>query len=55
MNADDLPVLLPPQVHHRLVNMEPFGAYGISYDIFTRATEDDLPAGWHAHRCKYYA
>jgi len=28
----------------------PFGLYGISYDISTRDTEDDLPDGWHAHR-----
>ncbi|KAI9571803.1 hypothetical protein HD554DRAFT_2002252, partial [Boletus coccyginus] len=33
----------------RLANM-PAGIYGLSYDIFTGATEDDLPNGWNSHR-----
>ena len=32
------------------VHLMPIGHYAISYDIFTRATEDDLPRGWHSHR-----
>jgi hypothetical protein len=28
----------------------PFGQYGISYDISSRNTEDDLPHGWHSRR-----
>ncbi|KAH9929904.1 uncharacterized protein BXZ73DRAFT_20704, partial [Epithele typhae] len=33
----------------------PFNAvYGISYDIFTRATEDELPDGWNSPRAHTY-
>ncbi|KIM54425.1 hypothetical protein SCLCIDRAFT_136861 [Scleroderma citrinum Foug A] len=32
----------------------PDGAYGISYDISTRKTEDDLPHGWHSYRAAMY-
>jgi hypothetical protein len=28
----------------------PIGTYGISYDIGTRDTKDDLPNGWHCPR-----
>jgi hypothetical protein len=28
----------------------PAGTHGIAYDIFTNATEADLPLGWHARR-----
>jgi hypothetical protein len=28
----------------------PHGVYGISYDIFIRKSEDDLPNGWHSPR-----
>ena len=28
----------------------PQGVYGISYDIYTRPTETDLPDGWFSHR-----
>jgi len=30
------------------------GPYGISYDIFTLATMDGLPAGWRAYDCESY-
>ncbi|TFK47239.1 hypothetical protein OE88DRAFT_1666604 [Heliocybe sulcata] len=33
---------------------QPHGSYGISYDIYTRATEDDLPYGWHSNRSHTY-
>ncbi|KAJ6469808.1 hypothetical protein C8R47DRAFT_958720, partial [Mycena vitilis] len=32
----------------------PVSTYSISYDIFTRATEDDAPAGWHSRRSVTY-
>ena len=32
----------------------PDGIYGVSYDVFTRPTEDPLPNGWEAHRCKWF-
>ena len=49
---DDVPfvVPLPPAP---LLEM-PAGHYGISYDINKRATEDDLPHGWHSYRCEYF-
>ena len=31
---------------------QPPGFYGISYDIYTRKTQDNLPVGWHSHRSK---
>jgi hypothetical protein len=36
---------IPPLYH------QPIGTWGIAYDIFTRATEDDLPHGWNSRRC----
>jgi hypothetical protein len=30
----------------------PVGTHGIAYDIFTNATEHDLPLGYHAPRSK---
>jgi len=30
----------------------PAGHLGISYDVFTRRVEDNLPNGWHSHRSK---
>ncbi|KAI1791673.1 hypothetical protein LXA43DRAFT_888760 [Ganoderma leucocontextum] len=33
---------------------QPAGIYGISYDIFTRPTEDPVPNGWESHRSKTY-
>ena len=37
--------------------MDPDGAYGITYDVYTRKTQDDLPGGWNARRGEsaYYA
>ncbi|RDB14841.1 hypothetical protein Hypma_016371 [Hypsizygus marmoreus] len=32
----------------------PVGAYGISYDISTNATERDLPDGWNSRRARTY-
>ncbi|KAJ7626332.1 hypothetical protein DFH06DRAFT_1481209 [Mycena polygramma] len=32
----------------------PMSTYGISYDISTRPTEDDAPAGWNAPRSPTY-
>ena len=53
MDADNnLPLLIPPQLYERLQNMDREGAYGISYDVYTRRTEDDLPSGWNAARCE---
>ena len=45
-------VAIPPQLLDRLLDMDPEGAYGISYDVFTWKTEDDPPAGWNANRCE---
>lgn len=33
----------------------PHGVYGISYDIFIRKSEDDLPNGWHSPRARTYS
>lgn len=33
----------------------PVDDWGISYDISTRATENDLPNGWHAKRGEFYS
>jgi hypothetical protein len=49
---DDIPFVIPP-APMPLPLMHP-GHYGISYDIYTRATEDDLPHGWHSHRINTY-
>ncbi|PIL24475.1 hypothetical protein GSI_14229 [Ganoderma sinense ZZ0214-1] len=37
-----------------LLNMQPVGIYGISYDIYTRPTEDPVPQGWQSHRSYTY-
>lgn len=29
---------------------QPTGTYGVSYDIYTRPTEDPVPQGWQAPR-----
>ncbi|KAI0259053.1 hypothetical protein BC834DRAFT_834230 [Gloeopeniophorella convolvens] len=34
--------------------VQPVGTYGISYDIFTRVTEDPVPNGWDAPRSATY-
>ena len=31
----------------------PNGAYGLSYDMFSRKTEDNLPDGWNAPRGEF--
>ncbi|KIO10573.1 hypothetical protein M404DRAFT_129331 [Pisolithus tinctorius Marx 270] len=33
---------------------QPPGSYGISYDIYTQKTEDNLPAGWNSYRGATY-
>ncbi|KAH0826469.1 hypothetical protein J3R83DRAFT_5471 [Lanmaoa asiatica] len=50
MNVNPLPLFIPHHLYQRLLDMDPDGAYGISYDIYTRKTEADLPEGWHAPR-----
>lgn len=50
MDAEDVP-LIPMATQARLLNMLE-GVYGISYDIFSRKTEDNLPDGWNARRGK---
>ena len=30
----------------------PEGTYGMSYDVYTRRTEDNPPFGWNSARCK---
>ena len=51
MDADNnLPLVIPNQLYERLQDMDPEGAYGISYDVYTGKTEDDLPGGWNARR-----
>ncbi|KAF9232541.1 hypothetical protein BU15DRAFT_67364 [Melanogaster broomeanus] len=45
---------LPPAVRLLLILMPP-GTYGISYDIYTAATENNLPDGWHAARTSTYS
>lgn len=40
---------IPAPILFGLEDMPP-RTYGISYDIFTRATEDNLPHGWNAYR-----
>ena len=43
---------IPPALFLLLWNL-PDGAYGISYDISTRQTEDDLPDGWNSYRGEF--
>jgi len=50
MDADGVP-LIPMAIRARLLEMVE-ATYGISYNIFTHKTEDDLPNGWHAYRGK---
>lgn len=50
MNANQQPLVIPYQLYQMLLNMDDEGSYGISYDIFTRVTQDDLPFGWYARR-----
>ena len=45
-------IVPPPPLRIPLPALLP-GRYGISYDIFTRNTEDDLPNGWNSYRCQY--
>ena len=45
-----LQIAIPMDYYLALTDM-PDGTYGLSYDISTRDTQDDLPDGWHAHRC----
>ncbi|KAG9313255.1 hypothetical protein JVU11DRAFT_6720 [Chiua virens] len=47
MDDDHLPILIPHELYVTLLEMDPGGAYGISYDVYTRKTVDDLPAGWN--------
>ncbi|TCD64271.1 hypothetical protein EIP91_004310 [Steccherinum ochraceum] len=37
-----------------LLTIQPQGIWGISYDVFTRPTEDDVPHGWQARRSETY-
>ncbi|EJF66302.1 hypothetical protein BD309DRAFT_1078627 [Dichomitus squalens] len=43
---------LAGQLHQ--LTFQPFGTYGISYDIYTRPTEDPVPGGWESPRVKTY-
>ena len=43
-----VPFLIPPAPLPLL--LMPAGSYAILYDIFVRATEDDLPHGWNSRR-----
>ncbi|KAJ7246550.1 hypothetical protein B0H12DRAFT_1053750 [Mycena haematopus] len=45
---------VPPPLPVPLL-LYPVTAYGISYDIFTRRTEDDTPNGWNARRNRTYS
>ena len=47
-----LDVHIPPAFVLVLWNL-PNGTYGISYDIFTRRTEDNPPYGWNAARGEF--
>jgi len=49
---EQVDVYIPPAVFLMLWNL-PDGAYGISYDINTRKTEDDLPHGWNLYRGEF--
>ena len=50
---DEVPnVNIPPEFVLTLWDL-PEGTYGISYDIFTRRTEDNPPHGWNAARGKF--
>ena len=48
MDAEGVP-LIPMATRARLLNMLE-GTYGISYDIFTWKTEDDLPDRWNTYQ-----
>ncbi|KAI0323193.1 hypothetical protein GY45DRAFT_1265020 [Cubamyces sp. BRFM 1775] len=37
-----------------LLLQQPIGIYGISYDIYTRPTEDPVPGGWHSRGARTY-
>jgi hypothetical protein len=43
MDIDDFEV-------EELLHAEPMDSWGVSYDLFTRHIEDDLPDGWHLYR-----
>jgi hypothetical protein len=43
MDFDDFEV-------EELLHAEPMDSWGVSYDLFTRRLEDDLPDGWHLYR-----
>ena len=45
---EQVDIYIPPAVFLMLWNL-PDRAYGISYDISTWKTEDDLPHGWHSY------
>ncbi|OSX58440.1 hypothetical protein POSPLADRAFT_1067476 [Postia placenta MAD-698-R-SB12] len=34
--------------------VQPTGTWGISYDVYTRPSEDPIPSGWQSHRSKTY-
>lgn len=51
MDLDDGAPLVPLAFFFGLALMPP-GTYGLSYDIYTRATKDDLPFGWNSYPCK---
>ncbi|KAI6146031.1 hypothetical protein BKA82DRAFT_3965289 [Pisolithus tinctorius] len=53
MDAHGNPVI-PFHTHWVLMHQPP-GSYGISYDIYTRRTEDNLPAGWNSRRRATYS
>ncbi|KAI6117279.1 hypothetical protein EDD16DRAFT_1707826 [Pisolithus croceorrhizus] len=44
---------IPPNIYLTLINMQS-GTYGLSYDVSTPATENDLPHGWNSRRVETY-
>ena len=52
MDVNNLLLIIPHQLHQLLMECDEIGTWGISYDIFTRATEDDLPQGWNTYHSK---
>lgn len=51
--SHNIDVLFIPPPLGMVENDHP-GLYGIEYDLYTRILEDELPAGWNAHRQTIY-
>ena len=49
---EEVNIHIPPDIFLMLWDL-PDGVYGVSYDIFTWLTEDNIPHGWNADRGEF--